>query len=268
MKILRLAMVQIKANEDNPEENKEKIKGFLNHAKKENASIVLFPECSLTGYAPARAEELALDENNEIIKEIEKTADELGVAVCFGFMEKAKEKGSNGKGFYIAQELYSNGCKTKYRKTHLGTREHDYFDEGCDFPVNVCEDVKIGMQLCWESHIPQISGTYRSKGTELLLFPYASGMCEDRCKENWNIHLPARASDNGCFAAACNLITDKGGGGMAAWNARGRIISDYYGRDEKLMICDLGGELPRDLFAAGQETMNSISYFDRARDIF
>ena len=232
MKILRLALVQIKANEDNPEENKEKIKGFLNHAKKENASIVLFPECSLTGYAPARAEELALDENSEIIKEIEKTADELGVAVCFGFMEKAKEKGSNGKGFYIAQELYSNGCKTKYRKTHLGTREHDYFDEGCDFPVNVCEDVKIGMQLCWESHIPQISGTYRSKGTELLLFPYASGMCEDRCKENWNIHLPARASDNGCFAAACNLITDKGGGGMAAWNARGRIISDYYGRDE------------------------------------
>ena len=39
--------------------------------------LIVFPECSLTGYAPERAEELSLGEGNPYVAEIERKADEL-----------------------------------------------------------------------------------------------------------------------------------------------------------------------------------------------
>ena len=258
----RLALVQICPEKGKPEENGAKIISFMKEAKDENADLAVFPECSLTGYDPQRSPELALEKDCIYIQEIEAAADELGMAVCFGFMERDEDA------LYISQEFYCKGEKTLYRKTHLATREEEYFKEGNDFPTAEYRHITIGMQLCWESHIPQISTVYRKKGAHLLLFPYASGMSGEKCKTNLSIHLPARASDNGCFAAACNLLAEKTGGGLAVWDYKGKLIAEYFGDEEKLLLCDLGGILPREFFSAGISAMHTLSYFDTTRDIF
>ena len=262
MDTLKIAAVQICPTKGDPQGNAEKIKGFLKQAKEEEAKAVLFPECSLTAYATEKAEELALPNDDPCINDIEAAADDLDISVCFGYIEKTPGA------MYICQEYYCDHKKTLYRKTHLGSKEQLCFKEGDLFPVADDENISIGMQLCWESHIPQISSLYRKKGVQLLLFPYASGMSREKCRENWNVHLPARASDNGCFAAACNLLSGEKGGGIAFWDPKGRTISDYFGNDEKMLVCEIGGTLPRELFEKGEETMHSLSYFDRARDIF
>ena len=262
MEYIKVGAACVRPLKGNPPENAEKIVYFLRKAKEEGADLVLFPECSLTGYGTENADALALFPDDENIQRIEAAADELNMAVCFGYIEKAP--GS----LYICQELYCDHKKTLYRKTHLGSREQAVFNEGNGFPVSESKGVIAGMQLCWESHLPQISAAYRKQGAQLLLFPYASGMSGEKCRENWSVHLPARASDNGCFAIACNLLSETKGGGIAFWDPKGRMMSEYFGNEEKLLVCEIGGELPRELFEKGEETMRSISYFDRARDIF
>ena len=93
-------------------------------------------------------------------------------------------------------------------------------------------------------------------------------MSGEKCAENW-AHLPARASDNGVFAAACNLLFQGPdgvrGGGLAVFDPKGRRIAAYFGTDEHMLLCDIGGPLPRD---SDDTDMHAISYFDRKRTEF
>ena len=165
METSRIAAVQIRPRKGDPRENGEKITAFMKEAKGGGAELAIFPECSLTGYDPERSHELALEKDCRYIRDIEAAADELGIAVCFGFMEKAED------GLYICQEFYDAGNRTFYRKTHLATREEEYFKEGNEFPTAEYRHITIGMQLCWESHIPQISTVYRKKAPICCSFP-------------------------------------------------------------------------------------------------
>ena len=263
MNDVRIALAQICPEPGSPESNAEKIIEFMKRAAKEKADLIVFPECSLTGYAPERAEELSLGEGNPYAAEIERKADELGIAVCFGYAEAGEKEEKP----FIAQEFYFSGRKTVYRKTCMAPREEPFFQAGSGFETAAFKGVTAGMQICWESHMPKISAVYRSKGAQLLLFPYASGMSEDRCIGNWSVHLPARASDNGCFAAACNLLSKGKGGGLAVWDPKGKLIALYKGTDEKMILCDIGGELPREIYERGEEDMHSLSYFDHGRGL-
>ncbi len=283
---IKIALAQICPVPGDASANSEKIKAYMKEAADGGAALAVFPECSLTGYAPDRAAELALSIGDGPVSDVESAAEKLGIAVCFGFMEKLGDK------FYISQELYCGGERTVYRKTHPGSREALFFEAGNEFPVSR-GPVDCGMQLCWESHIPEISTAYRKLGAQLLLFPYASGMSGERCKENWQVHLPARASDNGCFAAACNLLTKDAedkirearqpgsepeevlrGGGLAVWDPKGRLIAQYFGTEETLITAEIGGELPRERFLKEQQglaehDMHALSYFDlKRRELF
>ncbi len=286
---IKIALAQICPVPGDAGANAEKIKAYMKEAADKGAALAVFPECSLTGYAPERAAELALSIGDGPVSAVEAATEKLGIAVCFGFMEKFGDK------LYISQELYCGGERTVYRKTHPGSRETLYFEAGNEFQVSHAP-VCCGMQLCWESHIPEISAEYRKQGAQLLLFPYASGMSGERCKENWQVHLPAKASDNGCFAAACNLLAkapknadncsslagstgsktseDLRGGGLAIWDPKGRLIAQYFGTEETLITAEIGGELPRERFLKEQQglaehDMHALSYFDLKRgDLF
>ena len=263
MNDLRIALVQICPETGNAGKNAEKIIGYMEKAAKESAGLVLFPECSLTGYAPEKAEEICISNGSAPVAAIEKKAGDLGIAVCFGYAEST---GEDAKPF-ITQELYFEGKQTIYRKTCVAPREEPFFLPGNSYETADVRGVTAAMQICWESHMPKISSIYRSKGAQLLLFPYASGMSGDKCIENWSIHLPARASDNGCFAAACNLLSNGKGGGSAVWDPKGKLIARYSGFDEEMTVCDIGGELPREKYERGEETMHTLSYFDHSKEI-
>ncbi len=269
MESATIALVQFRPEPGSSDKNAEKMNEYIRSAKNKNADLVVFPECSLTGYFPEKAAEFAVQADCPAAKKVEDLAAELKIAVCFGYMESVPaeepDEPAGSRSFTITQEIFSGGTRTLYRKTHLASREEAVFKPGNAFPIAGIAGIAAGMQLCWESRIPQISAAYRKQGAQLLLFPYASGMSGEKCLENWSVHLPARASDNGCFAAACNLISHDKGGGMAVWDPKGRIIAQYWGKDENMLLCSIGGKLPREIFAEGCEDMHSISYFDKMR---
>lgn len=259
MRTITIALGQFLPGGD-PEQNAAAICRMLRDAAAQGAELALFPECCLTGYSVDRASSLSVGRTDAPVQAVEAECRALGVTACFGYVER-----TDG-GLSITQELFDGERATVYRKTHLGSRETAVFHAGNGFPVAETP-LKTGMQLCWESHIPEISALERSRGAELLLVPYASAMSGEQCRRRWMVHLPARASDNGAFVAACNLPfpAENGarrGGGMAVFDPKGECIASYYGTEEHMLLCTLSGPLPRELPPGD---MHGISYFDRKR---
>ena len=271
---MRIAVIQFCPVVGQVMENAEKMVRLLQEAADGGAELALFPEASLTGYTTEAAKERALFTVDIPVYTIRKESERLNIAVCFGYIEQ------NEQGLFLTQELYSRGQSTFYHKTHLGTKEKEVFTEGDTFPLIQVprpsheqaadqeeeQTTCCAIQLCWESHIPEISAVQREHGVELILVPYASGMSGENGLDNWSVHLPARASDQGVFVAACNLLYCKdgvySGGGLAIYDPKGKRLGAYSGTDEHVLICDIAGPLPREL---PEGDMHSISYFDRKR---
>ena len=258
MKNIRIALKQFYPVTGNPDHNEQVIRDSLEYAASEGAGLICFPECSLNGYSIEAAPDLAISYDDSRIKRLCALAGRKNIISSFGFIEKYRDE------LYITQLITGPAGTSFYRKTHLGLRERDVFEAGDEFPIYCTPEISIGACLCWESHIPDIATVYRTKGVEILLVPYASGMTGEKCRENWNIHLPARASDNGFYVAAVNGLYRENhphGGGLAFYDPKGRMQAGYFEAEEQMLFCEASGALPRET----AEDMHHISYFDHRR---
>lgn len=225
-----------------------------------DSDIICFPEMCLSGYTSSGPERFAMDADDPFVDKVHCLSDETGISIVFGYIER------DGDSLRLRQEIADGGSVNFYRKSHLGIKETELFEAGNELPVFDVKGIRVGLQLCTESHIPDITSTYRSKGAELVLMPFANGISGERRRSVWHSYLPARACDNGLFVAGCSAVGDNGqgsvfGGGLIAIDPKGNIMAEYYGEDEKCITVEMGGKLPRD----GPETMMNISYFDRRR---
>lgn len=171
--------------------NLSMIKRSIEKAIAEGCDVICFPEASLTGYSTK--EIVTLGENSDILRDVTVLSERITIVI-----------GAFENGPHIAQFIFKDGKLIgRYRKTHLGMNE-TMFIPGDDLPVFDIGQLKIGIQLCWEIHIPQITATYRRMGADLILNPTASGLAPERRMAQWRKVMPARADDNRLFYAACN----------------------------------------------------------------
>lgn len=258
MKETVLTMVQCRSVVGDPDRNLEVIERLV--SANEGSDIICFPEMCLSGYS-TNDPGIAMDPDSEHVRKVRSLSEEYGIAIVFGYIEK-----TTGRPYMRQEIVQPSGQVDYYRKTHPGSAESKVFSSGDELPVfDVC-GVRTGLQLCVESHIPDITSTYRSKGAELVLMPFANGISGDRRRTSWERYMPARACDNGLYVAACSAVGDNGmdavfGGGMLVLDPKGTPIAEYYGTDEHSLTVTIGGSLPRD----GPETMSNISYYDRRR---
>ena len=152
-----------------------------------------------------------------------------------------------------------------HRKTHLGPPEKGRYQAADSLKTFSVHGTTIGIQLCYETHFPDISTTMALQGAEILFCPHASprGSGEEK-RESWLRHLPARAFDNGVFLVACNQVGTTSAGlsfpGVAlVLGPDGRMDAAFTGDSEKVLIVSLKS---RDLSAVRQ---NRMSYFLRHR---
>ena len=258
MKNIRLTMVQMRSVAGDPERNLRRMADIIESNK--DSDIICFPEMCLSGYSTKDADSIALSPDDRYVDAVHGLSKEYDVAIVFGYVEKRPE------GMSLRQEIADGSDDRRYyRKTHLGKRESELFIPGDILPVFDVGGVRLGIQLCIESHINDICTSYRAKGAEVVVTPFATGISSRR-KETWSRYLPARAYDNGMFVAACSAVGDNGrgavfGGGMIVIDPKGRTVDEYYGDEERTMTVEIGGPLPRD----GADDMMNISFFDRRR---
>ncbi|MFA6807825.1 MAG: nitrilase-related carbon-nitrogen hydrolase [Eubacteriales bacterium] len=276
MKDLRVSLVQMESIVGQTERNIEKIIYFAEQAVLQSADIVCFPEMSVHGYCLEDAYLYAEEAKGRSSKIINGLAVKLGITILVGMAEKENNKHINNEdissedkqdfdgnrvnnkdsewknkhlGLYVTQFIfYPSGKIERYRKTHLGKNEKNYFSEGSKLKTFDHPNAHFGIELCQECHYPEVTTTMALRGVEVVFAPHASPVSNERRKEIWNRYISARAYDNSVYFICCNLVGKNGrgkdfGGGLLVVDPKGKVIVQDFTGKEGMVIVDLKSDI-------------------------
>jgi predicted amidohydrolase len=249
-----VAAAQITCRLSDFEGNLAKHRVYAERAAEAGAAFVCFPELSLCGYPTAGdiPYELAQPINGELAKSVAAIADELGLVVLAGMLER----GSAGV-LYNTQLIAAPGNRRDaYRKTHVPTSEIGRFRPGSELTVFSFEEAVIGVQICYDTHFPEVSTIQALSGAEIVFMPHSSTGPETREEKRtrWLRYLPARAYDNSIFALVVNQIDEERDipGITMALDPWGKILAEARPDSEDLLVANFQNAALRDRRAVAE----------------
>lgn len=236
--MVRLGLIQAPAGAD-AEKNWDTLRKFTEEGKAAGCKAICFPEAFMTGYFPDLAAELALGKDHPLLSRIAELARSRKTDLLVGFMEKEENR------YYLTQGIWrADGTAGFYRKTHLGQKEQTVFSAGNSLEVFTLScGLRIGIQLCVETHFPEITRTYSLGGAEVVLAPHASPLGAEQRRKLWEKYIPARSYDNRVYMACCNLWdSDRFGGGCMVTDPRGNILLSSFENGAGMLTFDADPE--------------------------
>ena len=136
-------------------ENLKKCFESIEVASKEGAKLIVFPECSLTGYCFTSLEEamvMAETIPGPSVNALASLCEKLELYTVVGILEREDDKCFNS-----IVLLGPDGIIGKYRKLHLPFLGVDRFITHGNLPLKVFDTAvgKIGMNICFDSRFPE-----------------------------------------------------------------------------------------------------------------
>jgi len=212
--LLKVAAVQFEPQIGNLAGNKEKLISLIKQAFKEEAKLIVTPECGNGGYIfNNRSEAFECAEHvpdGPMIKELEKIArNQNGYIVC-GIIEKEENLLYN-----TAALIGPKGFIGKYRKNHLWDVDKILYEPGnLGFPVFDLPFGKVGISICYDAWFPEVSRIYAAQGVDILCHPTAwvvvPGLAEPK-NPLWAYNAMTQAHHNSMFMVCADRIgTERG----------------------------------------------------------
>ena len=201
---IRIAAAQIEPGLMKLDENLNRILGAATEAAGKGAQLVVFPECTLTGYVfNSRDEAMACAETipGPSTERIASLCQEFDLYVAFGLLEK-----DNGRLFNAAALVGPNGVIGDYRKNHLPFQGVDRFVDPGDRPFQVHHTGigNIGLLICYDIVFPESSRIMSLLGADIVVvstnFPKGPGERVSRYVIN------ARAFENKVHVVSCSRV--------------------------------------------------------------
>ena len=244
MQDLRIAMVQMNSCVAENERNLATIARFTEQAAVRDVDIVCFPELCVCGYNtgdhPPKAEPEPL--KGDSLGRLEEISGDHEITVLAGFLER------DVSGIVYNTQVISGprGYVGHYRKTHVPDVEIGTFCHGDVLPVFDHAKARYGIEICYDSHFPEVSTILAGKGAEVIFLPHASPMeTREEKRARWMRYIPARAYDNNVFVAICNHVGDNGAGRVFTGvtfvcDPLGVVIDELEtGTEEGMIVTDL-----------------------------
>lgn len=219
---LKVAILQMHSETNNKEKNIEIIIDNMKEAAKNNADILLLPECFITGYNFPIAFEDALDDDSIYIKKICSVAKAYSVGVVATTFSKGEFKPQN-TAFVIDK---TGEVIMKYSKVHTC----DFADEaalesGKEFKVCDFHGIKLGLMICYDREYPESARVLMLKGAEIILVPNDCESMKPRVQA-----LSTRAYENMVGVAMANPNGINGGCSCAfspiCWDENGKCVDN------------------------------------------
>ncbi len=249
MRDVTVAAVSFRAEVGAVADNLDRMEAWIAQLAQRGTEIVCFPEMSVCGYDHSPGvRDLAQSVPGPATERLTEMAVRYSLVVVAGLAE-ADATGA----LYIAQiAVGQQGPIGVYRKTHLGPFERETFRAGDEVPVFATGACVFGIQLCYDTHFPELGTIQSLAGAEVLFFPFASphGSPQSR-RERIMRYLPARAYDNACYVVTCNLVGPGMRGGPFPGTAliigtKGEVVSESVGWEEDAAVATLSaGEIER-----------------------
>ena len=242
MKDIRIAAVTFNSAVSRIRENLEKMASWVKRAKNHEAQLICFPELNVTGYSTQLDIKVCAESIPGPISEgLVQMALDNQIVILAGMAEK------DDKGRIFASHLVvtPENVSGVYRKIHIAPPERKVFSPGNSVPLFEIEGVRLGIQLCYDAHFPELSTRMAIDGADIIFMPHASPRGTPPQKlASWLRHLTARAFDNSVFIVACNQNGGNQKGlhfpGIAVViDPSGDILEDNISGKEAMIVADL-----------------------------
>jgi predicted amidohydrolase len=177
MEDIKIATAQFENKSGDKVYNLQQIATLSTRAASEGAKIIVFHECSITGYTFARnlskeemldiAEYLPESQSVQILRQI---ATKNEIAICAGLFEK--DENDNLFKAYICVD--QSGIVGKFRKLHPFINPH--ITPGTEYCVFALWGWKFGILICYDNNIIENVRATKLLGADILLMPHVT-MC-------------------------------------------------------------------------------------------
>ena len=217
---VKLAAVQMSPRLMETGRNLDYIVGAAGEAAASGAGLIVFPECSLTGYIfNSRAEAMSVAETlpGPSTERLTSLCREHGVYVVFGLLEK------EGDCIFNAAALVGPpGFMARYRKTHLPFLGVDRFVDRGDGPFEVHRTPvgNIGIYICYDVVFPESSRVMALMGADILALP--TNFPQVRRETLSTFIVSARAIENKVHVVAADRVGSERGYAYAGFS---KIVS-------------------------------------------
>ena len=198
---------------------RQNVKKVINALQEVKADLIVLPELAFTGYHFLNRNELKTlaedPEKSSTVEALVELCQKNNIHLVTGFAEKNKDKIFNS-----ALLIGPGGIEHTYRKLHLFNEEKNYFDEG-DVPlqVNIVNDVKVGMLVCFDWAFPETMRALTLQGAEVIAHP--SNLVLAFCQEA----MITRCLENRVFAITTNRFgSDKRPHGELKFTGKSQIV--------------------------------------------
>jgi len=242
MEDIRIAAVTINSAVNQVNHNLDRMISWIEKARTNGADLICFPELNVTGYSTKPEMNVSAEPiPGPISERLLQMADENQIVILAG-MAEMDEKGRIFASHLVVTPQTISGI---YRKIHIAPPEHNIFSPGNSVPLFEVQAVKLGIQLCYDAHFPELSTRMAIEGADIIFIPHASPRGTPTEKLNsWMRHLTARAFDNSVFIVACNQVGENQNGlhfpGVAVIiDPSGKVIEKNIGDKNGMIIADL-----------------------------
>ena len=231
---MRIAVAQIEAIRGDVVKNLENHLRWIEEAIQHKADMVVFPEMSVTGYEPDLAENLATNQDDARLDEIQALSDTNGITIGVGLPTK-----DEGNTFVSMVIFRPNQERITYSKQYLYPPEESIFKAGKNPLVLPFETEIVSPAICYETtNGAHCEFAKRNKATVYV----ASVLSSVNGIENELKILSDIAKNNNLITFMANYVGQSGGyecaGRSSVWNEHGKLIAQLGGKEEGLLIFD------------------------------
>ena len=231
---MRVAIAQIEAIKGNVEENIENHLKWIKQAIQNNADMLVFPELSVTGYEPDLAENLATNQDDTRLDEIQNLSDRNGITIGVGLPTKDESD------VFVSMIIFQpNKERITYSKQYLYPPEEPIFKAGKNPLVLNFETEVVSPAICYEiSNKAHCEFAKRNNATIYIASVLSSinGIDADMKK------LSDIAKHNDLVTFMANYVGESGGykcaGKSSVWDTTGKLIGQLDSETEGILIYD------------------------------
>jgi predicted amidohydrolase len=223
-----------------PEINLGSMIAKLETAVAAGAQLTIFPECSLPGYCfDSREEAMPYAETipGPSCGRLADACSRLGTFAIMGMLESAADKLFNA-----CVLVGPSGIVASYRKIHLPFLGIDRFTDPGDrpFAVHAAGEVRVGMNICYDSAFPESARVMALDGADLIALPtnFPPGA------ECMAAHVAnTRAMENNVYYACVNRVGTERGftfiGQSKICDPSGRPLAEAPHTNEEILYADV-----------------------------
>lgn len=211
-------------------------------AAAQGASLLCFPEGFLQGYlteeiaARRQALELASSGFAAVLTRFPK----MGPMIVMGMIETEA-----GRLFNTAVVVHHGALVGRYRKMRLLGGE-GCFEAGSDTPVFEVEGLRFGINICYDTNLPEAARKLADLGASLILCP-ANNMCRrktaEALKDTHNAVRGERCREAGLWLISADVTGERDGrigwGPTAVINPAGKVVAQLPLEKAGLLVFDI-----------------------------